>query len=128
MLKIQRIALAIAEQEGWKTPKEAGNDCGSRSWRNNNPGNLRSSPMQSGSDGGFAVFKTEQGGFAALEWDLTQKCKGNTSTGLGPNSTLRQLIFKWAPPSDNNDTEAYLAAVSHMTGISPDTLLGTLLD
>lgn len=128
MLKIQRLALAIAEQEGWKSPTQAGNACGSRSWRNNNPGNLRSSPLQIGTDGGFAVFKTDMGGFAALEWDLTQKCKGNTSTGLSPKSTLRDLIFKWAPPSDGNNSEAYLMNVEKMTGFDESTTLGSLLD
>lgn len=128
MLKIQRLALAIAEQEGWLTPKEAGNNCGSRSWRNNNPGNLRTSPLMIGTDGGFAVFKTENGGFAALEWDLTQKAKGNTSTGLGPKSTLRELIFKWAPPSDSNNSEAYLTNIIKMTGFPESTQLTSLLD
>lgn len=128
MLKIQRLVYAIAEQEGWRTPTEAGNNCGSRSYRNNNPGNLRSSPFQSGSDGAFATFKTEQGGFAALEWDLMKKCKGETSTGLTPESTLRELIYKWAPPSDGNNAEAYLQNIVRMTGFAEDIHIGRLLD
>jgi len=60
-------------------------------------------------------------GWFAFQWDIIQKAKGNTSTGLGPNSTLRDLIYKWAPPSDKNNTEAYLKNVIKMTGF-PETL------
>ena len=35
-------------------------------------------------------------------------------------NTLRGVISRWAPPSDNNDTEAYIRNVSQKTGIKPD--------
>ena len=35
-------------------------------------------------------------------------------------NTLRGVISRWAPPSDNNDTETYIKNVSQKTGIKPD--------
>jgi hypothetical protein len=35
-------------------------------------------------------------------------------------STIRQIISRWAPPVEN-DTEAYIAAVSKVVGIGKDT-------
>jgi hypothetical protein len=35
-------------------------------------------------------------------------------------ATLRAIIYRHAPPTDNNDTVAYLAAVSQSLGINPD--------
>ena len=34
-------------------------------------------------------------------------------------NTLQGIIYKWAPPGDNNDTAAYVAYVAKKTGISP---------
>ncbi len=115
----------MAEHEGWKPPKSA-TDTASRSYRNHNPGNLRASPFAYSTIDGFAVFKNDALGWMALQWDIMQKAKGNTSTGLGPSSTLADLIQVWAPPTDGNDTTAYLAAVVQMSGLAPTTLLSEL--
>ena len=37
--------------------------------------------------------------------------------------TIRTIIRRWAPPGENN-TEAYIANVSRLTGIDPDEPIG----
>lgn len=115
-IKIERLMLAMARHEGWHDPSNPKHPQGSLAYRNHNPGNLRASPFSAGTRGGYAYFRNDFIGFMALHWDLMQKSKGNTSTKLGPNSTLRELIFTWAPPSDSNNSEAYLQAVLKETG------------
>lgn len=124
--KAAKLMQAMAEHEGWLPAgsKECPN--GSRSWRNHNPGNLRASPFAAASTDNFAVFRDDFTGYMAFHWDLIQKARGNTSTGLGPTSTLRALIFTWAPPSDNNNSEAYLQAVVARTGIKETETLAEI--
>lgn len=87
----------------------------SRADRNNNPGNIedgrfaRSIPGYVGSDGRFARFATPEAGWTAMEHLVGGKVR------RGKN-TLSSLISSWAPPSENN-TGAYIAAVSRATGI-----------
>lgn len=116
--KIERLMLAMAEHEGWHDPSHPKYPNGSLSYRNHNPGNLRASPFAVAVKGGYAVFRNDFVGFMAFHWDLMQKARGNTVTKLGPNSTLRDLIFTWAPPSDNNNSEAYLQKVIKRTGFA----------
>ena len=97
--------------EGW-TP-------GSRSWRNNNPGNLRWSKFQKGQRDGFAYFESFAAGWLALWFDLFCKCQGKTSTGLTGESNLFQLFDKWAPASDGNDPTKYALTVAVRLGVSP---------
>lgn len=72
--------------------------------RNNNPGNLRDSgdawQGMIGTNQGFVVFKDCSWGLRALSIDLRSKI----SDGY---NTLEELIYRYAPPSEN-DTEAYL--------------------
>jgi len=126
--KIWRLMYAMAAVEGWALPEPATGYPGSASFRRNNPGNLRASPLLHTTDNNFAVFIDEFTGWAAFKYDLTQKAKGNTVTGLTGESTLRDLIFKWAPPSDNNDSEKYLQRVLQYSGMSEGTKLKELLD
>lgn len=121
--KIDGLLQAIAEHEGWSPPDEKTNYKGSRSYRNHNPGNLRSSPFQSSSYDNFAVFSSDFVGMFALYWDIFQKSRGQTSTGLNGQSTLKDLIYVWAPPSDNNDTEAYIRRVEQLSGLPASTTL-----
>ena len=127
-LKLEKLMLAMTEHEGWQTPKEASATLGSRSYRNHNPGNLRASPFQSGQLDGFAFFKSDAVGYFAFYWDIQQKAKGNTSTGLNGESTLRQFIAKWAPSSDGNNTEAYLQAIVKNSGLPETTKLKEFLE
>lgn len=119
MTKLENLAKAIEKQEGFYFM--------SRSWRNNNPGNLRNSKFQTGTRNGFAYFSSYTMGWLALWWDLHQKATGNTVTSLRPTSQLKDLINVWAPITDGNDTNAYLAEVCRVTGFTPDTTLGSLL-
>lgn len=122
------LALAIAEHEGWN-PMTGGGDEGTEptvAYRNHNPGNLRSSAFETGKRDGFAVFINDQVGFAALVYDIWCKAQGKTVTKLSGASTIRDFIFVWAPPSEN-DTENYIKFVEMRTGLSASTTLGELI-
>ena len=93
-----------------------------------NAGNMRSSPFQCATEGGFAVFANDALGWNAFQYDLMQKAKGNTQTGLNGESTIKELIYKWAPPSDGNNSEQYLQAVVQLSGLAQDTKLKDLLE
>lgn len=88
-----------------------------RGMRNNNPGNIRvgSSPWQGkiptsqNTDGAFEQFTTYAYGIRAMIKNL-----------LGYNlNTIRDIIYRWAPPGDNNNTEQYIDFVALKTGLSP---------
>jgi hypothetical protein len=108
-------AQAIQQFEGWFP--------GSRSYRNNNPGNLRvlGAPGQIGVDpGGFAIFDSYASGFAALVSDLTAKI------AKYPGATLAEIMGRYAPASDGNDTSSYTNFIARALGVSPDTKLSQL--
>lgn len=126
--RVDRLLLAIAEHEGWHPVGSETSENGSRSYRNHNPGNLRASPYQIGTEGNFAVFQNDFVGFFALYWDIYQKAQGKTRTELNGQSTIRDLLFVWAPPSDNNDTEAYVRSVEQKTGMSASTTLSEIFE
>lgn len=127
MLKLERLAYAMAEHEGWGTQIDTPATSGTASFRNHNPGNLRASPFEVGKSFGFSIFRTDMDGFAALKWDIMQKAKGNTTTGLNGNSTLSDLIHVWAPSQDGNNPQSYLQDVLHMTGFIATMKLSELL-
>jgi hypothetical protein len=92
----------------WKTD--------SRGYKNNNPGNLRYAGQDHtiGMDEkGFAKFDTLEHGEEAQRKQLQLYA----SRG---NDTLAGMINTYAPPSDNNDTGAYIADVSKRTGLDPN--------
>lgn len=93
-------------------------------FRNNNPGNLRTGISWQGATGenkGFVVFENMAYGIRAAGTVLI-----NNISSEG-NDTIRKLITKYAPPSENN-TDAYINAVSGSTGIDPDATLDTSND
>lgn len=114
--RLHALALAIQRHEGY--------GMGTRAWRNNNPGNLRASPLADRIDDGFAVFSDYYVGLAALLRDLWGKCTGHTGTPLGPNSTVAQLVAVWAPPNEN-DTQRYVQVLAGL--VSPETKIKELL-
>jgi hypothetical protein len=91
-----------------------------RGFRNNNPGNLRAGIPWVGIIGadadGYAVFDKPENGIRAMGLDLL------TKIGRGVN-TPRSIISVYAPPSDNNPTDNYIAQVCEWTGFSPDQVL-----
>ncbi|WAL80953.1 hypothetical protein OYT13_13820 [Pandoraea sp. XJJ-1] len=92
-----------------------------RGLRNNNPGNIRygsfaKSQGAVGKDsGGFAVFQSAEDGLRALG-DLL---RSYARRGL---NTVRGVINRWAPPSEN-DTGAYVGAVAKRLGVGEDQAL-----
>ncbi len=115
MNKIEAFCEAIQKYEGWYPF--------SRSWRNNNPGNLISSPFECGTDGRFAKFRNYASGWLALVWDVARKSIGQTRSGLGPESTIQQFFNVWAPYSDGNDSLQYAKFVADRIGASIDSKL-----
>lgn len=95
---------------GQDAPQAAGSAGvgGSRSWRNNNPGNIEYGPFAkkmgaTSSDGRFAIFPDYETGRKAQE-ELLFNSEGYR------NLTLAQAISRWAPGSENN-VPAYIAAM-----------------
>ena len=88
------------------------------SQKNNNPINLeyRGQPHAT-ADGRFAQFDTPWHGWDAAHKDLEAKQK----QGL----TLRQAIFKFAPPVENN-TNSYLENVAKWMNVDRDVPLSSL--
>ncbi|MDH6309399.1 hypothetical protein M2451_002715 [Dysgonomonas sp. PFB1-18] len=95
----------------------------SRGLRNNNPLNIRinSDKFQGeiipSRDKAFKQFESMAYGYRAAFVTL-----GTYLSKYGRN-TIRKIITAWAPPEDNNDTIAYINAVSKYSGISPDHVL-----
>lgn len=99
----------VVEQASGTKP---GSD-GVRADRNNNPGNITGDDDwegKSGKDGRFVQFKTYADGSRALAKNLKNAAVGQT---------VQEYMSKYAPKSDNNDTEAYIKNVSDKLGIKP---------
>jgi uncharacterized protein (TIGR02594 family) len=107
--------VIYVDSEGREMLREGG----SRSWRTNNPGNIRKGSFTDnagaiGDDGAFAIFPDEQTGFAAIVALLRT-----------PSYTLlnlRAAIFRYAPPSEN-ESDRYLAFVIEHSGVGQDQVL-----
>ncbi len=90
-----------------------------RGIRNNNPGNLtdtpwtRSQPGYAGTDGRFARFNAPGAGANAVNALLSNYAAKGINTVGG-------IINTWAPPSDNNPTNAYVDFVSKAVGVDPN--------
>lgn len=102
---------------GSRRAVSAGGD-GARGIRNNNPGNLeysKSNPWsgQTGDDGRFAKFETPEHGIRALGRNLLSYQRQGIDT-------VNDIINRWAPPDDNNNTSAYIEAVCAQLGVTPD--------
>ena len=97
---------------------------GSRAWRNNNPGCIRSGQFayQNGAighAGGFAVFPDEESGLNAI-CALLRTDKYN-------NKTIAAAIYSYAPPCENN-TVAYNNYLCKLTGLSTSLKICDLND
>lgn len=96
----------------------------SRGIDNCNPGNIRLSKVfyrgevQPSQDAAFKQFSSMEWGYRAMFvlLDTYARCYGL--------NTIRGMISRYAPPSENN-TEAYIAAVCEWTGIAADEVLDT---
>lgn len=101
---------------------------GSRSWRNNNPGNVEYGDFAKrfgaiGTDGRFAIFPTEEAGKKAKEHLIFESggarqlsTKGDYGAGLGyRDKTLSQMLTAYAPPEEN-PTDVYIKRVLSAVG------------
>lgn len=95
---------------------------GTRSWRNNNPGNIRDGKFARrfgaiGVAGGFAIFPDYKTGFDCL----TALLKTQSYQKL----SIEQAINKYAPPIENN-TETYINSIEKQLNTSKKTLLSDI--
>ncbi len=86
-----------------------------RGIRNNNPLNIRKTGIKwlgeiLGSDNAFEQFQSLVYGLRAGMVNI------KTYFGRGKN-TITEIITSWAPPSDGNNTKAYIKTVSERSGI-----------
>ena len=119
MTRLESLCYAIQKQEGWAP--------GTRAWRNNNPGNLRSSPLTKQTQDGYAFFGTFLDGWSALWLDLWIKCAGRSKTGLTHNSTLADFAAIYAPQRDGNDPGSYARNIAATLGVPTTTPLSYFL-
>lgn len=102
---------------------------GSRSWRNNNPGNVEYGDFAKkfgaiGTDGRFAIFPTEEAGRKAKEYLIFESnggrqlsTKGDYGAGLGyKDKTLSQMLTAYAP-KEENITNGYIKSVLSAVGV-----------
>jgi hypothetical protein len=150
-----RFAFAIGSREGWDANANGG--IGTRSYRNNNPGNLDFSTNLRSIDSGvalesnpfgpnrFAHFTTaELGAKALVETKIKQWANGNMPPTEGNQilivnrkggnrwianqpPTIAQFFYTYAPPNENN-TEQYISGViNDLRAIKPNINRNTLV-
>lgn len=97
---------------------------GTISWRNNNPGNIRTSSFtkkngEIGQAGGFAVFPSLDIGMNAIKKLLRSKSYNNL--------TIEKAISRYAPNGDgNNDEKVYQKRLGDLTGLNINLVLNSL--
>lgn len=111
--KVVRMARAIQDFEGWYP--------GSKSYRHNNPGNLRRWPGVP-TVNGFAMFATEWDGFRAL-YRLLERAASGKSRIYKPDMTLVEFFARYAPSKDHNDPETYAKFVARRLGVTENTTI-----
>jgi hypothetical protein len=111
---LSTVAATIQQIEGWAP--------GTRSYRNNNPGNL----MYAGQTGaigqdaqGFAIFPDYQTGLTALDNQITL----DASRG----KTISEFTSIYAPASDGNNPTSYAAQIAAAAGLSPSDSLSAAI-
>lgn len=131
---------AVAREEG-------ANIAGSRPNRNNNPGDINDGafarahgadrieiiPAGIHEEPRFAHFKTFAEGRAAMKalfqvpgvFKFEGKVRRLVSGYAG--STVREALYRYAPPADGNDTSSYEANVCAWVGCKPTDLIDPLI-
>jgi hypothetical protein len=105
-IKINDLMRAIGAEEGFGVP-------GTIPTTHHNPGDLRHSPhsFHAGDPNAIGQIDSDEDGWADMERQLELfEARGYT---------LRQAIFEWAPPTENN-TAQYLGFVVKRLGLTPD--------
>lgn len=137
MAELARLKQENARKNGAILPQyndsPPGMSFGARGLRNNNPGNINFAgqagaalepmmPLWGGEDKRrFAKFPTMAAGFKALSDQLTRYYTGKT-TGQRLD-TLRKVLYTYAPPSDSNNTKAYVDNLAKSLGMGADAPL-----
>lgn len=98
-----------------------------RPWRNNNPGDLRTLPPPEQWDGQVAIDDSPGGPFAifasrVMGWRALGVCLLTYQRSHGLR-TVAQIIGRWAPPADNNNTDSYVNFVCDHMGVTPNAPL-----
>ena len=94
-----------------------------RGLRNRNPGNIRRSATRykGETESGDPAFKSVR----SMAWGYRAMfVLPHTYRNRHRHTTLRGMIARWAPPSEN-DTDGYLTAVTERSGIGPDAEIDT---
>jgi len=122
------LANAILIAEGWSIVGDPNDNTylATKSYRNHNPGNLRSSPYMLGRDDNFAYFINDQVGMFALYWDIMKKAQGETSTGLSGKSTIEEFA-KIYSASSGEELENYIKTLERYSGFNRRDKLERLL-
>lgn len=119
--KIDKFCLAIQKMEGWFE--------GSRSFRNNNPGNLKyvGQSRATGKDAnGFAVFPSYEAGFETLREMVMRACQGKSKV-YKPSFTFYDFFAIYAPAEDNNHPKQYAEVVAGACEVLPTLSISSLL-
>lgn len=96
-----------------------------RGYRNNNPLNIIMTstvwqgmiPNSQNTDGRFVQFTNMVYGFRAALRNI------RTSILDYKTTTVQQIIYRWAPPSDGNNTAKYVTDVCKIAGFQPTTVI-----
>lgn len=100
-----------------------------RGVRNCNPGNIRLpkeenmekdkfiGELRPSRDKSFRTFVNMAYGYRAMHY-LLRRYKNSYQL-----NTLEQMIYRWAPPKDNNKTEVYVDFVAKRSGIGRDQIV-----
>lgn len=112
--RILAFAKAIQTYEGWFA--------GSRSCRNNNPGNIKYIGQKNATkdDAGFCVFSTYEDGLNALVSLLRNAMTGKSKV-YKPEMTIIDFFNTYAPSYDNNNPNAYALFVAKQLNVSANT-------
>ena len=121
-MNIKDWAKSIEKHEGFFP--------GSRSFRNNNPGNFRCSSfmIELGAircDDNFSVFQNYEIGFQALIQFLTYAVEGKLRS-YKPEMTLYEFYAVYAPSGDGNAPKKYAEAIAKDLGVSAKTKIKDL--
>lgn len=123
MNKIEKFAEAVKEHEGWFP--------GSRSQRNQNPGNFRCSKLMTDlgatrCDDNFSVFPNYETGWKALIQFITYAC--NNELRAYKDKTIYGFFEVYAPSGDDNTPRRYAEIVANNIGLSPNTRMKDLIE
>lgn len=123
MTLIEKFCEAVKGHEGWFP--------GSRSQRNNNPGNFRCSKLMTDlgairCDDNFSVFPNYETGWKALISFVTYAC--NNELRAYKDKTIYGFFEVYAPSGDSNTPRRYAEIVAKAVGVSPDTKMKDLIE